>query len=132
MKPSDEELNRAAAEACGWKEIRPHLKGAYMTTPFKGIPPEKRRGGQQDNGPLFHSPPDYCTDRNALPELWAAVEESDKLDAFESEANMLLIEQRELRGRTFAIGLLMAPARLHVLAALKALGRWPEEWTEEA
>ena len=70
--------------------------------------------------------PDYCNDRNTLPELWAFLRSYQSGFGFDN----YLRELCQNRPPCYAeIGVaLIAPCRAHVIAALKACNAWPEEW----
>lgn len=116
-RPTDEELNRVAAEVCGWVPI-----------------PEEEDGWTNGTQKRWPRPPDYTTDRNALPELLGKVRLYDP-DDFGYELQHQIWPEIEEFGEFDGdelISVLVAPCRLVVIAALKALNAWKEEWTEEA
>ena len=122
MKPTDAQLEEAMALAIGWKYY-----------------PENREWVDKDGNPYWSRwpYPRYCTDRNALPEVWKAVRA-------EQGASYLFVEEL---GRLCSAPLHSYPAadegcysilcedamtfataepRLHVIAALKSLDKWPD------
>lgn len=145
MIPTDEDLNRAAALSCGWKwymhpDPAPTLQGrktAFLIPDREAdaslvlLPGEPeteiiRYYGQPPRCPV----PDFCQDRNALPELLAVV--SQKI------TTMRLFVENLHQGHTFqhstagwklmCFHMLLTPPRDIVIASLKALGRWKAEW----
>jgi hypothetical protein len=106
-KPTDEELNRVAAEVCGYS--------VFPDT--QTIMPQAMSCIRQSDCP------DYCNDRNALPELWEKVEEAAKIVRF----FQVLAEDCMNSGPSMWHRFTTSP-RKHVIAALKALDKWPDEW----
>lgn len=114
MQPTVEEINKLAAEACGWTEIEPDYAG--------------RLQGRNPEGRVYPYVPNYCTDRNALPELLDMVFEKGSPTIFSHEFRHLCIEhlqERWQKSKTFAVA--SAPALLVTVAALRALGKWPDD-----
>lgn len=99
MTPTNDQLNRLAAELLGRNDI-----------------------------------PDFCTDRNALPQLWATVEAAGKRADY---LNCLQMEVWAQTGVTWDSrtdaewGAATAESRTVTIAALKALSAWPDDWQEE-
>lgn len=123
-KPTDNDLNRAMALACGWREVtpdRPHRCGSLMWT----------IGWVQPVTSWFEHCPDYCRDRNCLPEVWAAVESADKLDNLVVEDFNFFITAQAGWWNKNVLTVLKLPPRLHVEAALRALNLWKPEWSDE-
>ena len=102
FRPSDAKLNAKIAEVCG--------------------------RSKEDNSPL----PDYCNDRNALPEIWGFLEANKK-----GKIHALFVMTLTKNGVTYTTWpalkeslwlLVNAPPRLHVEAALSVLGHWNSRW----
>ena len=90
-----------------------------------------------DTGELC-APPDFCNDRNALPMLWKALQKAHETtdtaisiaghpDAYRD----WLLTQRPADVPDRRWWLITAPPRCHVIAALKALDCWRDEWDSE-
>ena len=75
--------------------------------------------------------PEYCTNRNALAEVWSVVKKADKDYEFMHE--VFHIADGEWPSSEFdAVWLAKTvPPRIDVIAALKVLGKWPAEWKLE-
>lgn len=73
------------------------------------------------------APPEYCTDRNALPELWQALTRLRIRTKFWGHLNELIQKQEP---RLTSWEYMTADPRHQAIAALKAAGKWPEEWTD--
>jgi hypothetical protein len=100
--PTDEELERAMASACGWTAE------------------DIERG--------IH--PDYCIDRNTLPEVWQAIEARGQWACYLNYLRHYDPRNAE-RGITHTgtkWHAVTAPCRIRVIAALHALGAWQDEW----
>lgn len=108
---TDEQINTAIAEACGWTEIQD--SGVWHHHKLWGYPPLKP--GQCGNS--FHYLPDYCTDLNAMHEAEKTL----------SETNMFVmahhIERLVSRHRQHYFH---ATARQRAEAFLRTLGKWEE------
>jgi hypothetical protein len=121
MKPTNEELNRVAAEVCGWVY--------YSNVPGYS---DGWRHEESDHAILlnypYDKPLDYCTDRNALPELWRMVTDRTK------QAAMIVCILQNIPvsappGINTQFWMMMtATPRTIVIAALKAIDKWPAEW----
>ena len=101
---TDEQINAAIAEACGWKEVRVN-GGAGV---YKGF----------DNGAeLRPDIPDYCTDLNAMHEAEKTL----------TDTNMFVMAHYierlvSARGQHY----FHATARQRAEAFLRTLGKWEE------
>lgn len=105
---TDEQINRAIAEASGWTDI--HDSGPWHNHKLWGYPPE--RPGQGGNA--YKYMPDYCNDLNAMHEA------EKRLDDNEDYYFALLC----------ALGnwpkAIQATARQRAEAFLRTLGKWEE------
>jgi hypothetical protein len=121
---NNEQMNRVAAEACGWTEI-----GKYPSPRSSmgyALPP-----GKEADYLNYRDVPDFCKDRNALPQLWKKVEDANKIDDF---LRYLLCTNNPLYkdwpvphcNPSYVIDWLLAtaPPKHHVIAFLRALGLW--------
>lgn len=114
---TEAEMNRAAAELCGWSNIHP--SGAVYGSGMEGY----RNEYAARNG-LHEHIPDYCHDRNALPELWQTLIKSG---AFGEFIPTLFPHGDEWDWfHAVKMTLEVTPLRF-VEAALRATGRWKEE-----
>ena len=105
---TNEQINAAIAEACGWKEVRVN-GGAGV---YKGF----------DNGAeLRPDIPDYCTDLNAMHEA----------EKFLRDANLLFEYGMHITNSHHYEYLLRATARERAEAFLRTLGKW-ESTTEDS
>src|SRR6185312_17476876 len=67
--------------------------------------------------------PNYCSDRNTLPDLWAQVEKRGHAAILEFDRLVVgLVGPKTHTHYSFIVA--TAPARLHVIAALKACAAW--------
>ena len=114
MKPEFErELNAAAARLTDWEEVP--VFNEYSASWRKGEA-------------FSYGTPQFCTDRNALPELWERIEDWWEFD-------------KALLKSVFPIGpvpdgwnchkaQMTAEPHLHVIAALRACNAWTESLEE--
>jgi hypothetical protein len=109
MIPTNQQINELAATACGWEPI-----------------PEEEDGWTNGREKRWPRPPDYCTDRNALPELWAKVESRPACGQYAGILRDLLRDGNDWQVIRFE--LITASPLLHTIAALKALNQWPDDW----
>lgn len=117
--PTNAELNRAMAESLGWTFYGKTAKS-----------PADSNYAMEHDGRQLQPWPDYCADRNHLPEIWRAVENRHQYAAYLSYIRDLDSRNREqgVTATGFQWHVVTAPSRLHVIAALKALGRWETDW----
>lgn len=112
---TDEQINAAIAEACGWTEIQD--SGVWHHHKLWGYPPLKPGQG----GNSFQYLPDYCTDLNAMHEaekILAPKSWNNFSDKWWDYHNNL---QRVTEGRA-----IYATARQRAEAFLRTLGLWKE------
>jgi hypothetical protein len=120
---SDEQINIAIAEACGWKEIQ------YSHAPVEfGRRPHGWKRTEHGNRTLETQIPDYCTDLNAMHE---AEETLDNDFYFAVNLYHLIIpqgDQYDDHTITWSIAnkLIRATARQRAEAFLKTLGKWED------
>lgn len=74
----------------------------------------------------FKDIPDYCNDRNALPDVYTVLLCAHKHGYFIEELNLY----GEVHWHT-AWRYIVAHPKVQVIAALKALGKWPADWRTE-
>jgi len=101
IRPTDEQLNRAAAELCGYSI---YYAEAWATVP------------------------NFCTNRNALPELWNVIEANGTSEVF---LNSLWHQMQTLHtdyDRFSQWYLATAPPKMHVIAALISCMAWLADW----
>lgn len=152
--PSNTQLNAAAAILCGWKwymhngkipSPRHDGKEEAFLLPISEVTPNLIKiEGEPDAslhrvyGSTRRRVPNFCEDRNTLPELWAAVEAAEKQDGvywhfpkwtrpYECGA---ACHWASSNSRHWAIATKIQP-REHVIAALKACNAWHETWNKE-
>ncbi len=119
--PDNSTLNRWMAEALGWKVVaiegweNPHYQFDLYSPSGAWI------DAAATEEAAWLGIPDFCEDRNALPEVLEAVVRAGESGAF-SEA---------LGYPTTALKTLLIPCRQHVIAALKALDKLPDGWDSE-
>lgn len=123
MKPSDEQLNLLMAQTLGYKSAGRTGMFAILVL---------RPGTDQ---PV--APPDFCNDRNALPEIWAIIEQKRVIDTFVRFVTCTgnpYYKDKPMPdcNPSFVVDwlLITAPLRVQVIAALKALREWPHAWQE--
>jgi hypothetical protein len=107
---TDEQINTAIAQACGWTECRLVAKVvlSVLRAPVAyGIPP---------NGTYEIACPNYCNDLNAMHEAESLMEHGDLL--FEYGMHISISHRFE--------HLLRATARQRAEAFLRTLGKWEE------
>ena len=106
---SDQEINKAIAEACGWGGIQ--HSDAYSC--WQGYPPGNK---------VFTVPiPDYCNDLNAMHEAEKVLTPPpNELNAY---AEILMRISRDA-GNHYTF---MATARQRSEALLRTIGKWPEK-----
>lgn len=104
---TDEQINRAIAEACGWTDI--HDSGPWHNHKLWGYPPELPGQG----GNAYKYMPDYCTDLNAMHEAEATLGKS------------LYRMEAQLKRMAGAI-CFHASARQRAEAFLRTVGKWEE------
>lgn len=107
-KPTNEQLNEAAARTCGHMISNTIRFGERKWYSLKGE----------------ILPRDYCTDRNALPELWDALEKASHRFEFLGCIRNKLEEAHDWTVHT-------SDPRLQVICFLHVMGQWPEDWSEE-
>jgi hypothetical protein len=112
---TDEQINVAIAEACGWECIVPDVWHHGPVGYSKGIPDVRTKI------------PDYCNDLNAM-------HEAEKVLTIQQKANdyEILLETVTRRGKsgmTFGLAAYLfchATARQRAEAFLRTLGKWEE------
>jgi hypothetical protein len=120
---SDEQINIAIAEACGWKEIQ----SSHAPVEF-GRRPHGWKRTEHGNRTLETQIPDYCNDLNAMHE---AGETLDNDFYFAVNLYHLIIpqgDQYDDHTITWSIAnkLIRATARQRAEAFLKTLGKWED------
>ena len=105
---TDDQINAAIAEACGWKEITNCTCGGKK----RGYPP----GGHASS----HTP-DYCTDLNAM-------HEAEKTLGQEVEWVKYSVQLAKVTNAGWSDdrNYICAPARQRAEAFLRTLGKWEE------
>jgi len=117
--PTREQINRAAAQACGWEYLPPQYCERCNVAHERVLPWKKDGKGRKE-------PPDFCSDCNALPSLMEAVTEADKWDEL-TDLLWLNGNRQYYRPQDAVKAALTATPAQVTEAALKALGRWPCE-----
>ncbi len=133
-QPDDSVLNEAMAMACGWRWYVPSEAGALrdwaMLLPPDAFleelkPIEEAEIGERERGrPRL---PDYCTDRNSLPEIYAAL----LVAGAKAKFLRYYVAMHRRNGAVSTWSMITGCPRLQVIAALRALEKWPEEWVVE-
>ena len=113
---TDEQINAAIAEVCGWTEIQD--SGVWHHHKLWGYPPLKPGQG----GNSFHYLPDYCTDLNAM-HLAEKVLTKEQVREYQCYMYDMACEIHATNGRWMPYS---ATARYRAEAFLKALGLWKE------
>lgn len=128
---TEQEMNRAAATLCGytvklWEAVVPSVvilgrAGDFVLCGPSGNAIRDRPGPEES---CWRDAPNFSTDRNALPELLAAVTNAGMEYEFEEEikGDAVIIDPMEI---------LMMEPRVIVECALKACGRWKESGNDE-
>ena len=125
LNPSDNDLNRAMALACGWQH---GIDIQWMEETCDGsawgnggwLSPKSNKGVRRC--------PDYTHNRNTHNEIRDAIARAGAWRDFSHEMRDACIGLPDWENsRTFTVT--FAPPRLVVVAALKALGKW--EWDGE-
>jgi hypothetical protein len=83
--------------------------------------------GRTTHRDTYVKPPNYCTDRNALPELWEVFAKSGTRLLFECELHEF--HKEDISSEVWQM--ITAPVYKHVIAALKACDVWTSEMEEE-
>lgn len=104
---TDDKINKAIAEACGWTEIQD--SGVWHHHKLWGYPPLKPGQG----GNSFHYLPDYCNDLNAIHEAEKVLTQKQITD-YVIEVMQFLHEP------------MLSTARQRAEAFLRTLGKWEE------
>ena len=115
---TDEQINAAIAEACGWTEIQD--SGVWHHHKLWGYPPLKP--GQCGNS--FHYLPDYCTDLNAMHEAEKVL---NCWEDYVSYQSWLGYCGQDIIGELQQC--ITATARQRAEAFLRTLGKWEEVQT---
>lgn len=102
---TDQQINMAIAEACGWTEI--HDSGVWHHHKLWGYPPLAPGAG----GNSYQYIPDYCTDLNAM-------HEAEKV--LPIKKLMKYVRHLEKRSSVW----FCADARQRAEAFLRTLGKW--------
>jgi hypothetical protein len=125
MIPSDSDLNDRAMEACGWELTQ--FPGSTASVWTKGDDMDARWKSRR-RGSI-----NFTGDRNALPELRDAIEKAGRMNLFELRLCQSLIGDFA-KDDELPIGylhkLVFAEPRTVVIAGIRALGKWPDEWEE--
>lgn len=117
MKPTDRMLNESMAKITGF-EVKPPRFCCNCGYDFVG---RENPGICTKCGfETWSDIPDYCTDRNALPEVWKAVEEAGHWENF-----MRVLFGFQRQSYRLAFEALKAEPREHVRAALVCFNKWP-------
>jgi hypothetical protein len=105
---TDEQINAAIAEACGWREVWRH-QDASETASFVGTSPDNK----------FLPVTNYCNDLNAMHEAEKALKE--KRNHYIDTLGMMYKDSWEFATAT---------ARQRAEAFLRTLGKWNESTAE--
>lgn len=127
---TNEQLNVEAAEkVCGWiwvayqdmrvgqrvRKLMPEIPSAYYYPDAT-----KARGDEEIDPDTYRYVPNFCSDRNALPDLWAALETRHILGSYMSHLCSRL-PKYQFNVESY-IAVHAADPRLCVIAALEAIG----------
>lgn len=109
---TDQEINAAIAEACGWTEVGECENGGFR---FRGFPPHRFEAHRK---PI----PNYCTDLNAMHEAEILIQDRNKY------LNILASVTEPIDGlpKDHDWAFTRATARQRAEAFLKTLGKWEE------
>ena len=110
---TNHEINRAIAEACGWKDLENEDFSEY------GVPCFMLMGSNNTGTRL--APPDYCNDLNAMHEAEKTL--GDRLFVYRNILALVVIDDPMNRYNEPAF----ATARQRAEAFLRALGKWEED-----
>lgn len=119
---TDQEINQAIAEACGWTEIKrvpfiDSLKLHFMR--WFGISPKTKQ-----EEPL----PDYCHDLNAMHEAESFVDGDDYFAVLEDLVQGAMLADPDWpEGGDLYYWIARATARQRAKAFLRAIGKWRED-----
>lgn len=133
MNPTDNDLDRAIVEARGAKWRRASSSCRYLEA-VQGHPDYSfsaqwplANGDESICADAYRFVQPYCADRNLLPDVLALVREHGRA-ALESFVGELFPQREDWHMAQFEyLGL---PMREIVEAALRACGKWREDWTE--
>ena len=117
---TDEQINRAIAEACGWNEI--HDSGPWHNHKQWGYPPQPPGTG----GNAYKYVPDYCTDLNAMHDAEKTLKGYEQIHTYVWHLN-----NRKDWETDFKLMEVHISARDRAEAFLRALGKL-EATTEES
>ena len=113
---TDEQINAAIAEACGWTEI--HESGVWHHHKLWGYPPLAPGAG----GNSYQYISDYCTDLNAMHEAEKALTKA-QVREYQCFMYDMACEISATQGRWMPYS---ATARYRAEAFLRVLGKWEE------
>ena len=113
---TNEQINAAIAEACGWTEIQD--SGVWHHHKLWGYPPLK----PEQCGNSFHYLPDYCNDLNAMHQA-EKVLNKEQVREYQCYMYDMACEIQTTHGRWMPYS---ATARYRAEAFLRTLGKWEE------
>lgn len=126
-RPTDEELDEACMLACGWELITP--PGCTVSVWMHGytIPIPSEVWDNRRSKPF-----DFCTDNDAAQELIQSLASRNGGTAFDAmhHLHLMLDPEQVQAGHSRDYLFLTAPPRAIVVACLKALGSYREDWEE--
>ena len=114
---SDQEINIAIAEACGWKDLENEDFSEY------GVPCFMLMGSNNTGTRL--APPDYCNDLNAMHEAEKVFEEKGQRD-YSFRLLLALVDGSVTHDLNDHFIYLTATARQRAEAFLRTLKKWEE------
>ena len=127
MKPTNREINELAAVTCGWRFSENRSLNSDSACKPSGLGTCKWVEPQSNAS--YDSCPDYCNDRDALHELLVVVEKTqDPYDYGMYFGKTLREVDPTLPRNPSWSEVVTRPARILAIAALKTLGKWPEDW----
>lgn len=118
---TDEEINRAIAEACGWTGIRMHFNDTLQCEWLMGCPP---------NPHVEVALPNYCQDLNAMHEAWRSLETRRKRIEFSVYLRVKVVADgghQTSFNEDIVACVENATARQRAEAFLRTAGKWREE-----
>ena len=127
--PSDAEINALAAEVCGWTEITPDCYTPSGLAWCGYVPEPHTRDNAGPWRSWRHYIPNYCIDIDKAKCLLPIVGE-ENLPAFHRHLiEVSGLPPDDFHSVTTAVVIITKNCpKLVTVAALKALGKWPEHW----
>lgn len=110
---SDQEINIAIAEACGWRQSERNIAHwHHVSEPYSHI--------------LTGDLPNYCNDLNAMHEAEKVLTHEQQIDYSRHIGKMVTSHLPASRAAWMDYGLINATARQRAEAFLRTIGKWKE------